>query len=258
MFDPFIRSIAPGAGAPLRLFVCLLAAASLVLAAAPADAGSRHGYHGHSPKGGGYSRSRGGVHAPAVRGWSGGQRASGRSYSPSRFGYRLYRKSGGRHHIRRGHGGKRHGHYRHYGRSHGSAIVPPHVARSGVRLGGGGVHPSGHSRHYKPYRYSSRHSGRHGGGRHGYRARFYGGSGSPPVYYGPNYSHGRGSIAGDVAIVIGGTQNAAPPAADDYSVQSGPVLEEGCDAGGYCSLRLGYGPSAPKIITRNTTGERIN
>lgn len=53
----------------------------------------------------------------------------------------------------------------------------------------------------------------------------------------------------NIAIVIGAPASAGVP---------GPRLDESlCLPGQYCTMRLGYGPGAPKIISLNRTGKAI-
>lgn len=217
-------------------------ALAMALSAPQAFAGPKH-HHGYSS---------GSVYAPAVGGFSPAGRPAGRSYSPTRYGYKLHRRpnvrnSGVRHSIR--HRNVRHGrhtirrnHHRHGAYAHGSAVLPQVHNGSGVILGSGHMRPAGSS--YRNKRYHP-----------GYHARFFGGGqGAAPVYYGPNTSYGSGSVTGNVAIVVGSQQSGG----GSYVAPGETYLEEACKPGEYCSLRLGPGSNAPKIITFNDSGKPIN
>jgi hypothetical protein len=106
--------------------------------------------------------------------------------------------------------------------------------------------------------HSLRPGGKHARFRHGDFIRL---APAAKILHGPGhrYRHGdgfRGSgRSGDqIAIVIGAGANEAAAAPEP----GGVVLEGGsCEAGAYCTIRLGAGSSAPKIITLNTSGALI-
>lgn len=221
------------------LVLAAVTALGLTLHAPAALGGPKHHY--------GYSS--GSVVVPAVGGYTPPGRPAGRSYNPSRHGYKLHRRHGARHHARHGyrHPGRHKGrhnvrHHRHGPYAHGSAVIPQFHNGSGVVLGGTHLRPSGHSHRYRRYH-------------PGYHARFIGGAhGALPVYYPLTVTYGSGSVNGDVAIVVGSQATSG----GGYAGPGETYVEQACQAGEYCSIRLGGGPDAPKIITFNDSGKPIN
>jgi hypothetical protein len=102
---------------------------------------------------------------------------------------------------------------------------------------------AGHGFHsYKPY-------GRYAGKRHQYRYL----RNSPGIYRLGDSRHvgfERRQAGGALLIAINSAV-AAPTA--DPEAESRTTSKNECTPGEYCVIRLGYGPSAPKIITLNTS-----
>ena len=122
---------------------------------------------------------------------------------------------------------------------------------------------SGHRFHGKRHAFSVRSGNKfHGVRRAGFHD--FGVRSSAKILHGPAFRqrHGdgfrRGGFSGSqIAIVIGAGAGADPGEAAPERSQV--ILEGGtCEPGAYCTLRLGAGSSAPKIITLNVSGKPVS
>ena len=178
-----------------------------------------------------------------------------RTYSVGSKKHSYSSKHHGSHHRNYSHSGKHYGSSRYGYHNYRSGSTTLSTSRSGVTLGGARPLPSSkriyygkHHDHAK-YRYGDHHRSYS----YGKYPRYY-------VYYGhPDYQ--RNIVGGSLVISVNNDRTAgyADDAVSPIGADTGGnvLLEAPCEAGEYCTLRLGPYTNSPKIITLNKSGSTL-